>query len=136
MFRKFNSTQINQNALSFGLLLFRVGTGLLMIPHGYNKLINFETYSKDFTNFLGLGPAISLSLVIGAEFFCSIFLCIGLFTRVALIPLIITMLVALINAHHGDILGKGGSAFQFLISYILLLLSGPGRFSLDRTLFR
>jgi putative oxidoreductase len=136
MFRKINSTQIHPGAVSFAVLVFRLAIGILMMPHGYNKMMHWDENSKDFTNFLGLGPSVSLALTIGAEFFCSLLLCLGLFTRLALIPLIIAMTVAVVDAHHLEIFGKGGSAFMYLMSYILLIIIGPGRYSADRLIFK
>ena len=87
-------------------------------------------------NFLGLGPAVSLALVVFAEFFCSILLVIGFMTRAALIPLIITMAVAVFSAHSGDIFGKGELAALYLVTYTSLLLTGPGRYSIDGIISR
>jgi putative oxidoreductase len=85
----------------------------------------------DFMNFMGIGQTMSLALVIFAEFFCSLFLIIGLFTRFAAIPLIITMCVALFKVHKGDVFGNGETVALFLTGYIVLLLCGPGKVSVD-----
>ncbi|MBI3884004.1 MAG: DoxX family protein, partial [Sphingobacteriales bacterium] len=53
------------------------------------------------------------------------------FTRYAVIPLIITMGVALFKAHHGDVFGDGEMAMLYLAGYVLLLLVGPGKVSVD-----
>jgi putative oxidoreductase len=87
-------------------------------------------------DFLGLGSSFSLTLAIGTEFFCSILLMAGLITRLALIPLIITMAVAVFDAHGADIFGKGEMAFLYLAIYITLMLKGAGKFSMDNFLFK
>ena len=89
-----------------------------------------------FVDFLGLGLSISLMLAIGSEFFCSLLLIGGLLTRFALVPLIITMLVAVFQAHSGDILGDGEMAFLYLAIYISLLLKGAGAYSVDAFVFK
>jgi putative oxidoreductase len=86
---------------------------------------------EKFINFLGLGPTISLSLSIFAEVGCSILLILGLMTRLAIIPNIINMIVALFVAHNFDIFGKGELAAVYLIVYISLIILGPGGYSLD-----
>ncbi len=118
---------------SFNLATFilRVAMGVLMIPHGYDKLVNFAKYKGDFMNFLGLGPTLSLALVVFAEFFCSVFLILGLFTRVVVVVLAIAMLVAIFKAHNGDIFGDGEHGSLFLAGYLAILLIGPGKASLD-----
>ena len=80
---------------------------------------------------MGLGSSISLALVIFAEFFCSLFIILGLFTRLAVIPLMIVMGVALFKAHKGQFFGDGEMAAVYLAGYITLLLLGPGRVSVD-----
>jgi putative oxidoreductase len=70
-------------------------------------------------------------MVIFAEFFCALFIIIGLFTRLATIPLIITMSVALFKAHNVDIFGKGELAGLYLTCFLVLLLLGPGKVSVD-----
>ena len=52
--------------------------------------------------------------------FCSLFLILGLFTRISVIPLIITMCVALFQVHHGDVFGKGETDTLFLTGYFVL----------------
>lgn len=118
---------------SFNLATFilRVSMGVLMIPHGYDKLVKFSEYKRDFMNFLGIGPTLSLALVVFAEFFCSVFLILGLFTRPVVAILIIAMLVAVIKAHNGDIFGDGEHGSLFLAGYLAILLVGPGKASLD-----
>jgi putative oxidoreductase len=102
-----------------------------MMNHGYGKLIKFSELKDTFMNFMGLGSTTTLVLVIFAEFFCSILIILGLFTRLATIPLIITMSVALIKVTHGDFFNKGETASLYLLAYITILFIGPGRASVD-----
>lgn len=125
------STQYPAWAFNISMFLLRAGLGLLMIPHGYDKLVHFATYKKDFLNFLGMGGTISLALTVFAEFFCSIFLMMGLFSRLTVIPLIINMVVVIFKAHNGDIFGDGEHGSLFLIGYLAILLCGPGKASVD-----
>lgn len=129
---KMNSTKINEEAVQFALLLFRVFLGIVMMTHGYPKLQKLMAGGNiEFMDFLGLGPAISLVLVVFAEFVCSIFLILGLFTRWMLIPLIITMLVAVFGVHINDSFGKMELGLLYLVGYIVLMIIGPGRYSID-----
>ena len=123
----------SHSASSFNLAMFvlRVGAGILMIHHGYDKLVHFNQYSQNFIHFLGMSAPVSLSLVIFAEFFCSVFLMLGLFTRLAAIPLIIDVSVAVVKGHKMDILGEGEHAALFVLIFIIILILGPGRISVD-----
>ena len=86
---------------------------------------------KDFINFLGLGSTVSLGLVVFSEFFCSIFVLLGLFTRLATIPIIISTSVAVIEAHDLDIFGDGEHGSLFVVGLLVILLCGPGKASID-----
>jgi putative oxidoreductase len=131
--KKLFSTRVSENALGFALLVLRVGAGSLMLmQHGLDKLMHFSQKSGAFADPFGIGSTASLALTVFAEFFCAIFIILGLFTRLATIPLIINMGVALLVAHKGDFFGKGELAGLFLIVFITLLFTGPGKVSLDR----
>jgi putative oxidoreductase len=129
--RKLLSTKYSAGAFNTAMLVLRLGLGILMINHGYDKLMHFAQYKAEFMNFMGIGSTASLALVVFAEFFCSLFLIIGLFTRLSAIPLIITMLVALFKVHHGDAFGNGETVAIYLTGYLVLLLVGAGKVSVD-----
>ncbi|MBC7937414.1 MAG: DoxX family protein [Rhizobacter sp.] len=128
---KLTSTSYTTGAFNAGMLMLRLALGGLMMKHGYDKLIHFSQYKTQFMNFLGMGQSLSLSLVIFAEFFCALFILIGLFTRLATIPLIIVMCVALFKSHNADFLGEGEMATLYLAGYLSLLFIGPGKISVD-----
>jgi len=121
----------SDNLSSAALLLLRVAIGFLMITHGWAKLQNFEAMSAAFPDPLGVGSKISLILAIGAEFFASLFVILGLLTRLSLIPLMFTMGVAFFVIHANDPLQTKELALVYLVIYIFLFIKGPGKFSLD-----
>jgi len=121
----------SSSAFNIAMLILRVGAGVLLISHGYDKLVHFSEYSAKFMNFMGLGPNISLSLTIFAEFFCAMFLVIGLFSRLVVIPLIINMVVVVFIAHKGDVFAEGEKGALYLCCFLTILLCGPGKISVD-----
>jgi len=129
--KKLLSIQYSPAAFNIAMLLHRLVFGVLMMSHGYNKLIHFSEKKAEFMNFMGMGSTVSLLLVVFAEFFCALFISIGLFTRLTVVALIICMAVALFKAHDGDVFGDGSSATLYLSAYVLLLLVGPGKISVD-----
>lgn len=135
MMNKILSTKYSDAQLNLALLFLRITVGVLMANHGYGKLMHFDEYSGKFMEFMGLSAGVSLGLAVFSEFFCSLLLVIGLFTRLALLPLIITMLVAAFKAHGGDVMGEGEMAFLYLSVYLVLLLKGAGKYSVDALLF-
>lgn len=129
--KKLLNISYSASAFNIALLILRVGAGVLLAAHGYQKLINFQDMSSHFVNFLGLGSTISLSLTIFAEFFCSIFVILGLFTRLAAIPIVINMAVAVGKGHNYDFFGKAEAASLFFLVFLTILLIGPGKASID-----
>ena len=123
-------------AANIGIFVLRVGISLVMLTHGYPKLAKFLSGDHSFADPINIGEKLSFILVIGAEFFCSVFLILGLGTRIVLIPLIFTMLVIFFVVHGDDPFGKKEVPVLFLINYITLLFTGPGRYSIDRLLFK
>ena len=120
----------------WGVLILRVGISLLMLTHGYAKLEGLLAGDHSFADPIGIGEELSLYLTILAEFVCSILVILGLVTRAALIPLIITMIVVFFIVHGPDPLDKKEHALSFLIVYVTLFLTGPGKISVDSSLYR
>ncbi|MER3498172.1 MAG: DoxX family protein [Chitinophagaceae bacterium] len=129
---KLTSTNYSDTAFSIATLILRLGLGILMIPHGYDKLQHFAERSQTFTNPFHLGSPLSLALVIFAEFFCAFLVVLGLFTRLACIPLIITMSVVVFYINHGHVFGKDELPALYLAGFLALVFIGPGKVSLDR----
>jgi len=120
---------------SLGLLALRVGVGAsMMLGHGWGKLSSFGTISAKFADPFGLGPTLSLGLAVFAEFFCSLLIITGTFTRLATIPLIITMLTAFLIIHGADPFPRKELALMYLIPMVTLFITGPGRYSVDHLL--
>lgn len=129
--KKLLSTKYSAGAFNTAMLLLRLGFGILMMMHGYQKLVNFGSLQHSFMNFLGMGSTLSLALVVFAEFFCSLFIILGLFTRAATIPLIIAMLVVIFKVNNSDVFLKNENAPLYLVGFLILLSLGPGKISVD-----
>lgn len=131
---KLNSIAYQSRSFDFSLLILRLGFGILMMPHGYAKLMGFAEKSDKFMTFMGFSGPASLSLTIFAELFCAGLVAFGLFTRLATIPLIVATIVIVFVAHEGDIFDSASSGFFYLLVYTVIFLLGPGKYSLDYTL--
>lgn len=106
----------------------------MLLGHGLTKLLEFSTKVDTFADPLGVGSGASLALAIFGEVVCSALLVLGLGTRVAAIPLLITMLVAAMIVHADDPWARKELALLYAVPALTLLLTGPGRFSLDALL--
>jgi len=129
-----NSSSIPKDIV---LLLVRVFVGFAMLSHGFPKLQMLLAGGKiEFFDFMGLGPQISLILTVFAEFVCSILLILGLFTRVSLGFLIFTMIIAGFVVHGADPFEKREMALVYLSVYLLLMVIGAGKISVDHMIER
>ena len=135
--KKILSVNHSTSATDFALLLARVGIASLMLTHGIPKFIKlFSGEPIQFASVMGMSEGVSLGLAVFAEVICSVFILIGLGTRLATIPLITTMLVAVFIIHAADTIDVKESALHYLMVYIVLLFMGSGKYSVDFLLNR
>ena len=112
------------------ILALRIFFGVLFFLHGLDKLTNFNDLSLDYPSVMGLGSYTTLMLSIFTEFCCSLFLIAGLITRIITIPMIIAMGVAFFDIHDA-MMPDGELALIYLITFFILFIIGPGRYSFD-----
>lgn len=114
------------------LLLLRVMVGVLMLTHGYGKVQKF--FGEEpirFSDPLGVGVTTSLGLAMFSEFFCSILIIFGAFTRFAAMVLLTTMLVAALIVHANDGFGKQELPLLYATIYVAIIIGGAGKISID-----
>ena len=107
-----------------------------MLTYGGPKFMRLLDGNFKFGDPLGIGSEVSFFLVVFAEFFCSILIIIGLGTRLVTLPLIFTMLVALFIAHGSDPIFDHLNIVAYIAAYLLLLVYGSGKYSLDYKFFK
>ena len=129
-----NTIEIKSRKVNITLLVLRVGIGLLMLGHGIPKIHMLISGDIQFPSVMGMSPTISLALAVFSEVVCSILLLIGLLTRYAAIPLILTMLTAVLVIHGDDPFAKQELGILYLIVYSALFMLGSGKFSFDAIL--
>ena len=124
---------------SAGLLLLRLFVGLGLAAHGWSKFFG-EHGIKGFAGFLGsLGvplPTLSAVLSAGTELGGGLLVAAGLFTRLAALPVVFNMLVAVIAVHRVSyFLTNNPPGMEYALNlaavFGALALTGPGTFSLD-----
>ena len=130
---KFLSTERWTDSAVFFMRIF---VGIMMLVHGIGKINNYEMLFATFPDPLGIGSAASLVLIIGAETVCSLLLIVGLFVRPAALVLAMGMFVASFLAVPGAPFAAHELSFVYMGMYIMLVISGGMRYSLDRVLFR
>lgn len=122
---------MNKDFSDLGLLILRIGFAGIMLTHGIPKInLLFESPIK-FADPIGVGEITSLILVLIGEVVAPILILIGFKTKLATIPSIITMLVAAFVIHALDPFGVKEKALLFLVGFLVILLMGPGKYSID-----
>ncbi|CAN5402018.1 DoxX family protein [soil metagenome] len=126
------STNLNLRHVDIGLLIFRIGISALMLTHGTPKFLKaFSGEEISFANPLGMGEMLTFTFAVIAEFICPILIIIGLGTRLAAIPVILTMATAAFIVHITDGFGQQELPLLFMLGFILLFFTGGGKYSLD-----
>lgn len=116
--------------ISLLILALRVFFGILFFSHGLDKMINFNELSYTYPSVLGFGSYTTLMVSIFCEFACSLFLIAGLLVRITVIPMIAAMAVAFFDIHDG-MFPAGELSLIYLVLFVILYITGPGRYSLD-----
>jgi putative oxidoreductase len=127
------------------LLLVRLAWGYMLVESGYGHLTHVE---KTLSFFKGLGipfPLANVYLSGTTELACGALMMLGLFTRLATLPLIFNFCVAYLTASRDavrelahfrpdDFLND--TAFPFLAACLVILAFGPGKAALDTLVLR
>jgi len=119
-----------------GPTLARLTLGVVFVGTGWGKLHGLEKVTDFFTE-LGIpAPGFNALVASSAEFVCGSLLLIGLLSRLASIPLIVTMIVAILTAKRADLHGLpdllGLEEWTYIVLSSWIAVAGPGPLSLDR----
>ena len=125
---------------SLALAVLRVGTGVIMIAHGWQKVTGFSEWQR---NVDGLGvpfPDIAAVLAVVGELGGGIGLVLGLLTPLAALGVLAVMVTAIatVHAENGLFAADNGFEFPLLIALVTLFFvaRGAGRYSVDALIRR
>ncbi len=133
-------TSVLEKGAWLPLLLARLSVGSIFIISGWGKLHNIPKVVAFFTD-LGIPmPEVQARFVALTEFGCGSLILIGLLTRLASVPLTITMIVAILTAKMSDIGGVtdllGLDEFLYIVFFVFMIINGAGALSIDAILSR
>jgi putative oxidoreductase len=135
MIKRILSTGNYQGNVDLILLILRLTVGGFMLTHGMGKYYSLIGDAPiQFPDPLSVGATASLALTVFAEVLCSILIIIGLGTRLAAIPLLITMIVAAFVIHGADGFGKQELPLMYAAIYLVIAIVGAGKWSVDNLL--
>ena len=120
-----------------GVLLLRVGVAAMMLCHGWPKLLLLVSGGgSGWLDPLGVGPVLSLALCVVAEFFCSLAVLAGCFTRAAALVLAVNFGVVVFVYGAAGSPGQSELPMLYLLCFVALVCTGSGPLAVDRLLAR
>jgi putative oxidoreductase len=128
-----NTGNLQYGISDAGNLLLRLWCGVIFLRYGAT-LLHPASVGEFSDSLRAAGIPLPLAgawLCKTSEFIGGAFLVAGFLLKPACLLLIIDMIVATFFFHHGQVLGNGLTTFLLLICMLVVILNGPGPFSLD-----
>jgi putative oxidoreductase len=130
----YHITSVFPAAASFHLtmLVFRVLVSVqLMTTHGLKKLGVGVEQAEKIPNPLGLPEQLNNYFATAANLFFPVLVILGFFTRLASLPVLAVTMTGYFVLHWNDPLLEKDMPFMYSLSFLLILVLGPGKYSLD-----
>ncbi|MGY2284324.1 DoxX family protein [Pseudomonas gingeri] len=125
----------DERARDLGWLFLRVSAGLFLLwVHGLPKLLHYSSELQNIEDPFHLGADLTLGLAIFAEVFCPLMIIAGVLVRLACLPILCVLWVALLIVHPQWTIAEGQFGWLLLILFTSLLIAGPGRLALGERL--
>ena len=131
-FQHIISVSTSAGTFNFSMLIFRVALSLeLMVVHGFKKIGIHVAEAEKVPNPLHLPEIINNAFAISANLIFPVLVILGLFTRIAILPILAVTLTGYFVLHWNDALLIKDTPFMYSLSYLLIMVLGPGRYSVD-----
>jgi putative oxidoreductase len=127
-----NTSQWDERVQDLGLLFLRVSSSLFLLwVHGLPKLLNYSAQLQVIEDPFHLGANLTLMLAIFAEVLCPLLIIVGLLVRMACLPILSVLLVAMVVVHPQWSIEEGQFGWLLLILFTSIFIAGPGRLALN-----
>lgn len=137
LIRKLTDTNPAGKGLHLPLLVFRVLLSLeLMYAHGLKKIGIGVAQAETVPNPLHLPEMLNNVFAVSANLIFPIFVILGLFTRLAVLPILSVTLIGYFILHFHDTPLVKDTPFMYSLSYLLIFFLGAGKYSLDNKIFK
>lgn len=126
-----------QTLIGWGLLFMRVSVSLLLLHvHGLPKLMHWSVEVQRIEDPFGLGGTLTLGLAVFAEVICPVLLILGVWARLACLPILAVLAVAVLFVHPEWSLEQGQFAWLLMILFAGLAITGPGSLVMGKALHK
>ena len=139
----------NAFAISLGLLILRLALGAVFIYHGGQKAFGWFNGNATLADFAatqaiksmpGLPPLVWAALAAYSEFFGGVGILLGFLTRLAVLPVMVSMFVGIWQVHGKNGFDNVERGYEYNVILIgictMLMLAGGGLVSADAFLFK
>ncbi|SDU46287.1 DoxX family protein [Pseudomonas yamanorum] len=128
-----NALLRDDGARDLGLLFLRVSGGLFLLwVHGLPKLLDYGEQLKVIEDPFHMGASVTLLLAIFAEVLCPLLIIAGVLVRLACLPILSVLLIAMLVVHPQWTLLEGQFGWLLLIIFTSILIAGPGRIAFNQ----
>lgn len=122
----------------FALLLGRLGVGMVFMSTGWGKIHSLDKVTQFFMSLHIPAPGLNAVVVGYSELLCGAALVLGLLTRFSTVPLVVSMVVAILTAKVADLHNLfdlfGFDEFTYLVLLVMIAVLGPGPVAVDHFL--
>lgn len=141
MLSRFLNAKFAPTSTDVGLLVLRVGIGtILFLKHGWEKVAALSLTNSHFPDPIHIGMNASWMIAVFSDGICSLLIVLGFGTRWVSLFSFCTLFTAWTFVHHYGFFGKtqnsnyGELIAQYLVTCLVLMIAGPGRYSVDALL--
>ncbi|MEO1053623.1 MAG: DoxX family protein [Bacteroidota bacterium] len=123
----------SENRMSITMLIFRVLVAFAMIrTHGIKKITDIDGEIANIPDPFGFGGEFTAFMAIFTNIVLTVFIALGFFTRLSALGILSVTLSGLFLVHWGDPWPIKDIPLMYSLSYFLILLMGPGKYSIDQ----
>ena len=127
-----NAPRREQRAEDFGLFFLRVSASFFLLwVHGLPKLLDYSAQLNVIEDPFHLGANATLMLAIFAEVLCPLLIIAGVLVRLACLPILSVLMIALLVVHPQWSLEEGQFGWLLLLLFTSIFIAGPGRLALN-----
>ena len=127
-------TNVRPSSAGFhiSLFVFRILVSAeLMMAHGLKKIGIGVVQAEQIPNPLCFPETLNRLFAVSANLFFPVMVIVGLFTRIAVLPILAVTLIGYFVVHWNDSLLEKDMPFMYSAVYLLLFVIGPGKYSAD-----
>src|ERR1700722_14387167 len=127
--------QLRTHMTDIGLLYLRVCSSILVLTiHGLPKVMHYASERNAIEDPFHLGKTLTLGFAIFAELICPLFIVSGIFSRLAALPVIVVIAIALFYVHREWTLQEAQFAWMLLVLFGTIAIAGPGELTVTALL--